>query len=380
MKCPRCQNTDLAYFYLGSKGYYCRKCISFKRMLIEDELSPKDYLISDDSYEYELNYELTKAQKKISNECAKSIDDIDVLLCCSCGCGKTELVMESISKYLKMGKKVCYAIARKEVVLELSIRFKNTFKKAKVIKVCEGYTDELIGDLIVCTTHQLYRYPKTFDLLILDEVDAFPFKGNEVLENIALNSVVGHIIYSTATLDETINKFINKRAYKRLSLYQRPHGYPLIVPKIKYLPKFMIFIDLYQYLKHSNHQCIIFVESKKICRYLYFGLSKLFKTTYVYSDLENRDKNILAFKNKEYDFMIATTVLERGVTISGVNVVIINILKNVFDKSSIIQMTGRVGRSFKYPIGDAIIYTSYINEEAIKAKKEIEYANEMSLL
>ena len=40
MKCPRCQNTDPAWFYPGSKGWYCRRCISFGRILIEEERNP----------------------------------------------------------------------------------------------------------------------------------------------------------------------------------------------------------------------------------------------------------------------------------------------------------------------------------------------------
>ena len=42
------------------------------------------------------------------------------------------------------------------------------FPKAKVIAVCGGHTAQTDGDLIICTTHQLYRYFHAFDLLILD--------------------------------------------------------------------------------------------------------------------------------------------------------------------------------------------------------------------
>ena len=37
--------------------------------------------------------------------------------------------------------------------------------------VCGGHTEVTDGDLIICTTHQLYRYYRAFDLLILDEPD-----------------------------------------------------------------------------------------------------------------------------------------------------------------------------------------------------------------
>lgn len=50
------------------------------------------------------------------------------------------------------------------------------FKTLKVVPVCQGYTEITEGDLIVCTMHQLYRYHQAFDLLVMDEVDAFPYK------------------------------------------------------------------------------------------------------------------------------------------------------------------------------------------------------------
>ena len=380
MRCPRCGNTDKSYFYLGSKGYYCRKCIKFKRILLNEELYPKEYPIKEESFHYDLKYALTPKQKIISDECASLIDQSDVILHCVCGSGKTEIVLKTISEYLKKKKKVCYAISRREVVIDLYGRFKAIFDKAKVVMVCEGHTSDLYGDLIVCTTHQLYRYPKTFDLLILDEVDAFPFKGDEVLNNIALNAAKGHIIYSTATVDEKIMGFISQRESRTLSLYQRPHLKPLIEPKIIMIPKLIGYWWLLYHLNNSHGQYIIFCETKKQCLYTYYLLRLFFKTTYVYSDLKERDENIKAFKDKKYRLIVATTVLERGITIKDVNVILVINNHYVFDKASIIQMTGRVGRNYYNPFGKAYIITNKISKEIKAACAEISYANKMSLL
>jgi len=43
--------------------------------------------------------------------------------------------------------------------------------------------DALTGNIIVLTTHQLFRYEDYFDLLIFDEIDAFPYVGDLVLES-----------------------------------------------------------------------------------------------------------------------------------------------------------------------------------------------------
>lgn len=169
MQCPRCLNTDESFFYKGTNGWYCRRCISFGRMMLEEEKEPVSLSpVKEGSEEYTLRYPLTKAQAKIAVKCAELIDTSDVLLHCVCGAGKTELVVLSIANMLKRGRKVCFAIPRRQVVLELRERLAQYFPNAKVIAVCGGHTQETDGDLIICTTHQLYRYYRAFDLLILD--------------------------------------------------------------------------------------------------------------------------------------------------------------------------------------------------------------------
>lgn len=381
MKCKRCLNEDPKYFYKGSNGYYCRKCVGFKRVLIEEEIEPFDYVVDPKSFEYSFSYKLTKRQKQVSKQCKNALYKSDVLLHCVCGAGKTELTVESISTYLKKGMKVCYAISRKEVVKELAYRFSKIFINAKVVAVYGGKTKELSGDLIVCTTHQLFRYYKTFDLLILDEVDAFPLKDNDTLMKIAINSCKGRIIYSTATINSFLNKYLKLRPYKEIRLLTRPSGKPIIVPKVYYGPTILQFFILFKLMHNMTNQCIIFVQSKKLCQRLFSFFKHLKSCTYVYSNLEERDKNIKAFKNKEYQFIFATTVLERGITILDVDVIVLDIIQNTFDEASLIQMTGRVGRNYVNPYGDAYILTTHKSKEIDSCVKHLKEANyELSLL
>lgn len=383
MICKRCGNSDPTYFYNGHKGLYCRKCVSFKRILLCDELNETNYDVSSTCFEYRFEYPLTKYQQEISDKCALYIDNYDILLKAVCGAGKTEIVVETISKYLKRGLKVCYAIARREVVIDLYGRFKSIFKNAKVVALYGGHTSEEVGDLIICTTHQLFRYYRTFDLLILDEVDAYPLSGNKELMNIALNSSKGHIIFSTATTNSFLNEYLSKRDYKELNLFVRPSLKPLIIPEVIYGFKLFLLVMMFYYLKNMNEQCIIFVSSKKICIMMYYLFKRLINCTYVYSDLKDRDKNIMAFKNKKYQFIFATSVLERGITIKDVNVLILIFNKGVFDKSSLVQMLGRVGRNFNNPYGKAYILSSVLGKEIKEAISELKDANkkyEMSIL
>ncbi len=137
--------------------------------MLEEEHEPVSLTpVSVGSEEYTMQYPLTEKQAEIAMKCAQLIDRSDVLINAVCGAGKTELVVLSIAKMLKEGKKVCFAIPRRQVVLELRERLAQYFPKAKVIAVCGGHTAVTDGDLIICTTHQLYRYYQSFDLLILD--------------------------------------------------------------------------------------------------------------------------------------------------------------------------------------------------------------------
>ena len=263
MKCPRCQNTDPAWFYPGSKGWYCRRCISFGRILIEEERNPVPVEeIREGSEEYLLRYPLTPAQKVVSDACVSHIFSTDVLLECVCGAGKTEMTVASIAAFLKLKKKVCFAIARRQVVLEVAERLGQYFPNARVVPVCQGFTTITDGDLIVCTTHQLYRYYQTFDLLILDEPDAFPFRGDPVLHGIAASACIGHIIYLTATPDDYLKQGVKEGKIQKFVLSVRPHGKPIPVPVVRLGPLFLLFPELFFWLrKHTSHPRIVFVPT-----------------------------------------------------------------------------------------------------------------------
>ena len=374
MKCARCGNEDPSYFYKGAKGIYCRKCIRYSRVLLDEELKSFDYEIAPGVDEYAFSYELSKEQKKASHECVEALKDHDVLLHCVCGAGKTEIAVESIASYLARGLKVCYAIPRKEVVIELSQRFEKIFNKARVTAVYGGHHECLKGDLIVCTCHQLYRYHKSFDLLILDEVDAFPLKGDETLMNIALNSCRGRLIFSTATLDEQLKKVIDERDVVTIELLSRPSRRPLSVPKLIVLPELLSFFYLFHLMRHTANQCIIFVSGIRKCISLYRFCRHFYSCTYVYSDLKERKENIEAFRNGRYRFLISTTVMERGITIRNVAVIILH-YSRVFDSASLVQMLGRVGRGVKEDCGRSYLLSDHFNGEVRETLSYLKRAN-----
>ena len=378
MKCPRCGNTQKSYFYKGSHGYYCRKCIGFGRLLLEEEINIKLEDIHDDCSEYTMQYPLTKLQEAVSKECQQYIRTKDVLLECVCGAGKTEMVLASIADALNEKRKVCFAIARRQVVLELTERLKTYFKKAKIVAVCGGHTDETDGDLIVCTTHQLYRYQGQFSLLILDEPDAFPYRGDEVLHGIAKHACIGNIIYLTATPDAYLLSRVKEGMMHHIILNKRPHGHDLPVPRLLIYPSVLLFFILIRWInKHACNPRIIFVPTIKTAKMLGFILNIFMQCYVCTSESEDRDEIICHFKQNPLGVMIATTVLERGVTIPKADICVWHANHSVFDEAGLIQMAGRAGRSFTSPEGDVLFLCSEKTELVQLCKNKIEQANQI---
>ena len=382
MKCPRCGNLQKSYFYKGSHGYYCRKCIRFGRLLLEEEETSLELqAIQEDCSEYTMQYPLTKFQEAVSKECQMNIRTQDVLLECVCGAGKTEMVLASIADALNENRKVCFAIARRQVVLELSERLKTYFKKAKIIAVCGGHTDEIDGDLIVCTTHQLYRYQGQFSLLILDEPDAFPYRGDEVLHGIAQHACIGHVIYLTATPDNYLLSRVQEGTMRHIVLNKRPHGHDLPVPRLCIYPSIVLFWVLLRWInKHTCNLRIIFVPTVKTASILGKILSIFMKCYVCTSESEDRDRIIYEFKKESNGIMIATTVLERGVTIPKADICVWHANHSVFDEAGLIQMAGRAGRSFTSPEGDVLFLCSEKTELVQLCKEKIEQANHVCIV
>ena len=379
MQCPRCKNEDPSWFYKGSKGWYCRRCIAFKRILVCEQIQGTGDQEEPREFGLHLDYPLTEKQKEISDQLCVLSQKSDVLVNAVCGAGKTEIVMEVLRQTLMRGKKAAVAVARRQVVLELAQRFAKAYPEITVIPVCQGYTEKTEADLIVCTTHQLYRYPHRFDLLVLDEPDAFPYKGDPVLHGIASTSCKGHIIYTTATPDQELMKRVKEKSLVELSLNRRPHGKDLPVPVVKIGVGGMNLLRLYGWMRkkqEQDKQALIFVPTIRQAELMYRVFSVVFCCGLISSRSTDKDQTVEKLRNRELMFCFATTILERGITISGVDVCVFDADHGVFDEASLIQMVGRVGRSFACPEGEGLFLCRGRSRTVEQCVKRLVSANE----
>lgn len=218
MKCSRCQNEDVQYFFENNGRIYCRKCIAFSTKTVN--LKP---VKNEKKIYYHLNYSLNLEQERTSRLLIERYQNHqNTVLKAVTGAGKTEMIYGVIEYALNLGHHVCLTMPRKELVIELAKRIQKQFFNIQPILVYGGHTECLEGQFIICTTHQLYRYPRMFDLLILDEYDAFPYRDNEVLENILMNSIKGNYVFMSATIESG-----------DVQVLQRFHHQPLPIPTCK---------------------------------------------------------------------------------------------------------------------------------------------------
>ena len=146
--CPNCSNSNPKYIGYRKGVPYCRLCLPFcgKRAGINSKTNRNNTL--------DLKYPLSEKQAKISAEVLKSLQDKkNVLIHAVTGAGKTELIYASVEYYLKQNLKVGFATPRKDVVIDLIPRFKESFPNSIVIAVYGEHTAELNGDIILLTTH-----------------------------------------------------------------------------------------------------------------------------------------------------------------------------------------------------------------------------------
>lgn len=286
--------------------------------------------------------------------------------------------MEAIKYYLNHGKKVGFAISRRQVVLEICVRMQKAFTNISVVAVCEGHTDCVDGDLIICTMHQLYRYHRTFDLLIMDEVDAFPYRDNTVLEHIAMHACIGEKLMLTATPDSDMLKQVEAGKIMMVELFQRPHGYPLIVPKVHCANTKRQLYILFRIL-HKQHQAnmqtLVFVPTIVMAKKLAFFLNPFFRCAAFTSKTTEKEKCVDAFHQQVYECLITTTILERGITIRGIYVVVLQADHIVFNEASLIQIIGRVGRNIEMPTGKGWFLCSKKTNDIKRCIKAIEHMN-----
>ncbi|MBY7144116.1 DEAD/DEAH box helicase family protein [Virgibacillus sp. NKC19-3] len=408
-QCQRCGNQQRSLFAqmpcasCGTTHAYCRNCIEMGRVM---ECEPLYYWSGEEphwpphetpcSWEGELTLVQQRAAERITR--AINTEEKELLIWAVCGSGKTEMLFPGITEALHLGKRVCIATPRADVVRELLPRIQKAFRSIEVQGLYGGSEKkEGTAQIIIATTHQLLRYKSAFDVLIIDEIDAFPFHADPTLPYVTnrAKSNTSTTIYLTATPRKNLHKQIMQKKLVHIFVPIRFHGHPLPVPKLKMsfsLKRELVnkkvpqaFMKWIKNRENPDRQLLIFVPTIQLAEtmkdkvadcLLNVGLIKAIeKAQAVHASDPNREEKVQLFRDRKIDTLLTTTILERGVTFPSVDVAILDTGHEVFDEAALVQIAGRAGRSPDDPTGEVIFFHDGKTEAMMRAVQSIRQMN-----
>ncbi|MEC3882783.1 DEAD/DEAH box helicase [Halobacillus sp. HZG1] len=400
-RCRRCGNTKSYLFAkmphatCGQTCVYCRSCIQMGRVIECESLyyGSSGFEWSVHEHPCQWDGELTRLQQKAADELVALVRTGygEKLVWAVCGAGKTEILFPALTEALKNGKRICLATPRTDVVRELLPRLKKSFPDVN-IHALYGDSPDKAGDapFIIATTHQLLRFAHAFDVMIIDEVDAFPFHNDPSLHYASERASKPHasIIYLTATPRKKQKRRIHSKDLPAVFIPQRFHGHPLPVPQLKLTPTLHRYLQkgelppkFLQQIVHQQQtprQLLLFLPSIKMAEQIAEHLKERnYEVRSVHAEDSQRAEKIQAFRKKEYRVLITTTILERGVTFPSVDVYVIDAGHVVFDEAALVQISGRAGRSPDDPRGNVIFYHIGKTDEMLDAVESIRYMNKL---
>jgi len=387
--CQRCGEVSQERVPAGF--FYCPSCLSLGRVDSRSYLyffpvrktNPKKVRLT-------WSGEFSAAQQKIAEDLLEDQARSNTfLLWAVTGAGKTEILFPLLKSFLEKGNRIVITSPRVDVCNEVFLRFRQAFPDEK-ISLFHGQERKDAGDqFVVCTVHQLLRYRDYFDLVIVDEVDAFPYAEDLLLHRAVENAqqTNGKRVYLSATPDESLKKTVDRIYY----LPARYHRRELPVPQVLFswrleknltegrLPK-KVLTKIADLLEKNN--VLLFCPNismlDKIASFIQQELLEVRLTT-VFSQDQERLIKVENMREGRYQLLLTTTILERGVTFEKVSVIVLQASHRVFKKSALVQIAGRADRKGEYTQAEVLFITSEQTTAIKSAIKEIKKNNQEAL-
>lgn len=394
--CQRCgQKSKCREVALPKHRYFCPKCFQLGRVTSHQFLwslpEPNQFT---DVVKEPLTWQgnLTDAQFACSQEVKRVFEKGEShLLWAVTGAGKTEMLFPGIEWALANGLRVAIASPRVDVCLELAPRLQRAFERTPQIV--------LYGDmpgvyqyrqLTICTTHQLLRFYHAFDVLVIDEVDAFPFASDPGLLFAAQQAKKPHgaLLYLTATPSQTLLKQARNDQLKISYLPARYHGAPLPEIKVTVTRSWRGALGKHRFpsaisaclkkLVRKQRHFLLFIPHVADISAVSIALKQLLPDqTFlaVHAADDERHEKVQQMRDRQLDFLVTTTILERGVTFPDIDVVVLGADDDVYSTAALVQIAGRVGRSVSAPTGLVQFFADGRTGHIREAQRQIKFVN-----
>jgi competence protein ComFA len=374
--CRRCGSTNgiVADHCLFCNNRGCLTCTNCQTMGVSKSCVPLYFYhdpvppdASGSSIQPVFDFELTPPQQRASLALEQFIESGSnrFLVWAVCGGGKTEVSFQAVAQSLTKGARVLYAIPRKEVVIELLPRLQKAFPDIE-ISVQYGGSGGKFSDtsLTMATTHQCLRFYQRFDLIILDEADAYPYQGSIMLHYAVRRALKanGRLVIMSATPDERLIQKAVTGEIPYISIPARHHRQPLIVPefikleiKRKLSPSSRweppaVIQNFLRHRKVEGRKALIFLPTIKIIEELGRDLvawagGEGIQGAITHSKSGDGSGVKVALLEGRLDFLVTSTIFERGITIPKVDVIVgMADYEMIFNSRTLIQIAGRAGR------------------------------------
>ncbi len=242
--CRRCGNRDPSLFgehpcaKCQRNCKYCRHCLSLGKVSECQSLYHwSGPALTMPTVKGSLTWqgELSAGQQKASVAVMSAIrQKRSQLIWAVCGAGKTEVLFRGLELAFECGVRVLLATPRTDVVKELEPRLRKSFPSILITALYGGSKDRHAGaQLVIATTHQVMRFYQAFDVVIIDEVDAFPFSFDTSLQYAVTQAKKREsaTIYLSATPSQAL---LQDRTIDVIKIPRRFHGFPLPEPRFKW--------------------------------------------------------------------------------------------------------------------------------------------------
>lgn len=399
--CRRC-NTEMVKTKpgecrCGKTCAYCRNCLKMgkvRKCSLFYSLAEKNMFSTQDANLLAWTGKLSTQQELASKDILQTIKAKETrLLWAVAGAGKTEMLFPGIEKALQNGERVCIASPRIDVCLELAPRIQAAFLTIPLAVLYGGMDKKYeYTQLVIATTHQLFRFKEAFDLLIIDEIDAFPFETDDSLQFAAdkARKKESALLYLSATPNQKMQKKVKSGQLKATILPARYHGHRLPVPRMKWCVDWQVQVlkklmktsfgkDFHQRIE-TGQRFLVFLPNIEWMLLFEQKLRTLYPMVHfesVSAEDPKRKEKVMRMREFDLQFLLTSTILERGVTFPNIDVLVLGAEDRIYTESALVQIAGRCGRSADYPTGDVIYYH---NGKTIAMKQAIKQISAMNRL
>ena len=373
--CHRCMGNHLAIS--ENNRVYCEDCSMNQSMSDLLYIERYERLKMKKKHILNLNFELSSPQIKgqsFIERCYK--DQTNGFLHAVCGAGKTEMTLSTILDALNNSLSIAFVIPRVEIIKQLIVRFQAYFPKTNICGLYQDMSLDETADIYITTPHQLIKFYQEFDLLIIDEVDAFPYYQNDYLYRLVKKSLKhnGLLFYISATMPDDFRELIQRNHFEYCLIPERFHQKDLVIPeffKYRYLFNNELFENISTYEDNNKKLLIFFPSIHLMSRYYYFLSQKKLICKMISSKTPFKNVILKDFENEGFNILLTTTLLERGITFKNCDAFVLEADHPIFDKETLIQISGRVGRDLVYSGGLLHFYSCYISKAMLRAKAEL---------